>query len=455
MKQLKNVLPTRIQLYIEQLNKENITAVFHSKFVRNVFAVASGTAMAQLITMLFSPVLTRLYGPEAFGVLGVFTSMMAVVIPIVALAYPIAIVLPKEELVAEGLVRLSLYISVFVSVLVAVVLLFFGQFIVEVLQVQVLAPYLLLIPVMMIFSAGVQVAQQWLIRKKQFKVKAKVAVAQNFIVNTLTSGFGLLYPSATTLILITTLGQGIHTLILAKAGGIASYMKSFYRSPAEERADTPLRTVAKKYSDFPIYRAPQVFINAVSQSLPVLMLTTFFGPASAGFYSIGRKVLGMPSQLIANSVGDVFYPRIAEATHKGENITRLLVKATLTLALVGLVPFGVIIYFGPSLFSFVFGVDWATAGVYARWIGLWSYFMFINRPAVKTLPVIEAQQFHLAFSVVTILARVIALGVGGYVFGSDVVAVALYGISGSILNAMLIVLTIIKSKSYHNERRAK
>ena len=94
-----------------------------------------------------------------------------------------------------------------------------------------------------------------------------------------------------------------------------------------------LKKLAKRYRDFPLFRAPQVFLNAISQSLPVLMLTSFFGPAVAGFYSIGRTVLAIPSTLIGKSVGDVFYPRISEAAHNGENLTKLIKKATLSLGL--------------------------------------------------------------------------------------------------------------------------
>lgn len=49
-----------------------------SKFVRNVAIVATGTAGAQAITMAFAPIITRLYGPEAFGLLGTFMAILAI-----------------------------------------------------------------------------------------------------------------------------------------------------------------------------------------------------------------------------------------------------------------------------------------------------------------------------------------------------------------------------------------
>src|SRR5699024_8422549 len=101
-----------------------------------------------------------------------------------------------------------------------------------------------------------------------------------------------------------------------------------------------------------------------------LLLTTFFGPASAGFYNIGRTVLGLPSRLIGQSIGDVFYPRISEAANNDENVGRLIKRATILLGAIGIVPFGVVIIFGPWIFEFVFGSGWDVAGEYARWISL-------------------------------------------------------------------------------------
>src|SRR5699024_10694305 len=168
-----------------------------------------------------------------------------------------------------------------------------------------------------------------------------------------------------------------------------------------------IRLLAKKYYDFPLYRAPEQFLNAVSNSLPILILTALFGPASEGFYSIGRTVLSLPTQLIGKSVGDVFYPRIAEAFNNKENIVNLIKKATFALVAVGIIPFGLIVLFGHLLFSLVFGNDWSKAGEYARWLALWSFFGFINRPSVRSLAVLSAQRFQLIYTVFMLITRVI------------------------------------------------
>ncbi|WP_368503158.1 lipopolysaccharide biosynthesis protein [Alkalihalophilus sp. As8PL] len=426
--------------------KHKLNTLRKKPFVRNVFIMASGTAAAQVIAMVLSPIITRLYGPEAFGLLGVFTAVIAIITPIAALTYPIAIVLPKSDNDAKGIVRLSLYISTTISMVVAIILIFFNETIVDVFNIEAIAPFMLLIPLVILFSGFLQVTEQWLIRKNQFRITARVTVLQSLILNGSKVGIGFFHPVAAVLIVLTVFGQLLKSFMMIIGVKRANAIKE--QGLVSEHASLSIKGLAKKYKDFPIYRAPEVFLNAISQGLPILMLTSFFGPASAGFYSIGKTVLGMPSQLIGKSVGDVFYPRISEAANNGENLTKLITKATLALGAVGIIPYGIVIIFGPSLFGFVFGSEWVTAGEYARWIALWSLFGFMNRPSVRALPVLSAQAFHLRFTILMLVVRFLMLAIGYWVFESDVVAIALFGFSGATLNIILILLTLNRSRRF-------
>jgi len=414
-----------------------------SAFAKNVAMIAGGTAAAQAISMAFAPVITRLYGPEAFGVMGTFVAIAAVVTPVAALTYPIAIILPKNDADALGLARLSLLIAAGITLFMGLLILVFQGQIIELLNLQTITSFILLIPLFMLFSACLQVAQQWLIRKKEFGITARVNVATTFIENSAKAVFGLINPVAAMLVVIATLGGALKAGLLVLGARKAPQING-ENVPSHV---TPLRELAKRHWDFPFLRAPQEFINAVSLSLPVLLLASFFGPAAAGFYSIGKRVLSLPSSLIARSVGTVFYPRITEAAHRGENLTRLIMKATLALGTIGVAPFGLAVLFGPWLFGFVFGAEWVIAGEYARWIALWSFFAFINRPSMAAIPVLSLQGFLLGYEVVSIIMRVAALGVGFYIFSSDIYAVAIYSLVSVLLNFCLVYVTIYAAKN--------
>ena len=427
---------------------DKVKKIISGPFIRNVFVMVSGTAFAQVISMVLSPIITRLYGPEAYGIMGTFTAIINTFTPIVALTYPIAIVLPKSDRDAKGLVRLSLNITLVVTLLAFLIIFIFDDLLIKIFDIGEIMPYFYLIPIAILLGGFLQIIEQWLIRTKQFRVSARSAVVQAIIVQGGKTGIGFFYPHASVLIVLSAFNQGIKALFMYLFS-----RKSDGRLPLDSfREKISLKKLAKEYKDFPLFRTPQVFINAASQSLPVIMLTSLFGPAAAGFYSISRTVLSIPTNLIGKSVGDVFYPRISQARNEGENLTQLIKKATNMLALVGIIPYGLVVLFGPWLFSFVFGKDWVVAGEYARWVALWVYFLFINQPSVRALPVLNAQSFHLMFTIITLITRVAALFVGYYVFESDYIAIALFGITGAVLNLALILITLSFSKKFDKER---
>lgn len=406
--------------------------------------VATGTVGAQVITMAFAPIITRMYGPESFGLLGTFTATLSVITPIAALAYPIAIVLPKSDDDAKGIAKLSLRIALFMALTLSIILLFSGDRIAELLGMQAIAAFMLLIPLATFFSALQQIMQQWLIRKKQFKVTARIAVSQSLILNSSKVGLGWFWPVGSVLIILATLGSALYAVQLWFGAKKWADKDGLINEPAEGEVD--LKTLAYKYRDFAYYRAPQTFINAFSQSLPVLMLASFFGPASAGFYTIGRTVLGIPSMLVGKAVADVFYPTISEIANRGGYLYRPIFQATLALAAVGVIPYGVVFLFGPSLFSFVFGEEWRVAGEYARWLSAWSYFGFMNRPSVAALAVLNMQRFFLVYEVVSLILRAATLYIGFAILNNDLQAVILFSISGVVLNFALIFITLLKGK---------
>jgi O-antigen/teichoic acid export membrane protein len=428
--------------------KSRIAKLSEKTFLRNVIIMVTGTAAAQIVNMALSPIITRLYGPVEFGLLGVFASVIGIVSPIAALTYPIAIVLPKSDNEAKKIVNLSLYISVCIASVIAIILTLFNQSIARLFNLEEIASFLYLIPLVILFSGLLNVTEQWLIRTKQFKTTARVTFFQALISQGSKVGIGFFYPVASVLIIITILSTLTKALMMIFFANNLFYKKG--QDAILNNETVSYKKLAKKYKDFPLYRAPEVLLNAVSQSLPILILTSFFGPASAGFYSIGRTVLAIPSQLIGKSVGDVFYPRIAEAAINGENLTRLIKKATLALAAVGILPYGIVVAFGPWLFGFVFGSEWVMAGEYARWIALWVFFMFINQPSVKALPVMSAQSFHLKFTSFSLIVRISVLAIGYYGYFNDLIAIALFGISGAVLNICLILLTVKRSRKFYN-----
>jgi len=417
-----------------------LSRLLTNKFVRNVILVATGTAGAQAITLAFSPVITRLYGPEAFGLLGTFTAVLAVVTPIAALTYPIAIVLPKNDDNARGLAKLSLILALCISLAIALVFFIAEKPIARLLNIEALVGYLMLVPLAMFLDSSRQIMQQWLIRKKQFKVTARIAISQSLVLNSAKTGAGFIHPAGTALIVLTTLGHALYAVQLWLGARRWSSVEDYIHRPT--KAIPCLKSLAHQHRDFPIYRAPQVFINAISQSLPVLLLASFFGPAVAGFYTLSRSVMAAPADLLGNSVGNVFFAQIAEAVNEGKDPRPYLQKATLGALAIATPPFVVIMIWGAPIFSFIFGEQWYTAGQYAQWIAVWLLFSLAARPVIATIPVIGMQGWFLVAEIIFTSLRAALMIAAMFISTDPLITIIIFCIASSCFYITLIYLIL-------------
>ncbi len=430
------------------MNKEmrkKLIELINKPFIKNVTTVAGGTIIAQLIAIAFAPIITRLYGPEAFGVLGIFIASSAIIINIGSLTYQIAIVLPKKDDDAKAIAALSLIIATVLSSVLALILFLFRTPIISLLHLEAISSFIFLIPVFIFFSACHKIVEQWIIRTGQFKKKAKVAIAQALLINSTKSGIGLFYPAAVVLVSLTTLSNLLHTFMLSWTSS-KKIKNTFHKlKNVPWLTISRIKEVARRHKDFPLYRAPQALFGTITNQIPVIIIANLFGPAAAGFYTLGQKVITSPSGLISESVGKVFYPWIAQAYKEGKTIRHLLIKTTLGLAGIGIVPFGIIIIFGPPLFGFIFGNEWVAAGEYARWLSVWFFFEFIRVPSLHAIPVINLQGFFLLYEIIATMIRVSTLLITANITQDDIITVAYFCGASALLTSLLVIAVILKS----------
>lgn len=417
-----------------------IKQLTQSKFARNVAVVATGTAGAQAIAMAFSPAITRIYGPETFGAMGTFIAIFEMISPLAALSYPLAMVLPKQDSDAIGLAKISLWIALLTSLITAVVLILFKTSIVDAFNLHTIEAYILILPITMLFAVLMTISSQWTIRKRLFNLKAKSAIIQALIISLMKAGLGLLNPSAIILIGTTSFGYLLQAVLI----GIGIREKNKDDNPSTH-SSYQVSGLLKQYKDFAYFRTPQIFLNSIGQSLPILMLANLFTPAAVGFYVLARTVLFVPSNLIGTSVAEVFYPKFVETIRNGESGKKLLIKACATLAAIGSLPYLVLIAFGPWLFALIFGADWREAGEYSRWMSAWLFVVLVTRPIIAAIPALALQGLFLAFEAIAVLIRIMAILIGYYWIGSALGAVIAFSLSNVIIYTVLTLLIIRKA----------
>ena len=124
-----------------------------SEFSQNVLTLMTGSTLSQAIPIAVSPILTRLYKPEDFGLYAIFVAIITIIGTIASGRYELAIILPKKEEDAINIFGLGILITIFMTVLTAILVFVFNDSIVYLLNNQEMKYWLYLMPVS-VFLAG-------------------------------------------------------------------------------------------------------------------------------------------------------------------------------------------------------------------------------------------------------------------------------------------------------------
>lgn len=405
-----------------------------SSFARSVSILAGGAAAGQVIIVLTSPLLTRLYSPEDFGLLAVYAALLSILSVIASLRYQLAIPLPERDEEASHLVALSLIIVVAISLLTTLLILFFSKPIVELFRTPALASYLWLLPVGLLLTGTYQVFNYWAIRVKAFMPIARTKISQSLATIIVQVGGYFLGPLA---------------LILGQIGGQAAGSSTLGALILQTRWIElkairwhNILTAASRYARFPIYSTWVGLFNTASSQLPPILFATLFNPVAAGIYMIANRVLAMPMTLVGSAMANVFLSSAVDARRNG-TLIHLVKDIHEKLVHIAMPPALILLLAGPDLFDFIFGANWRQAGEFAQWMAPWIYLAFISTPLSTLFDVLEKQNHELIFQGILLTIRACTLIIGSYI-GSLTLAVSLFS-GGSALCYIAILAWIIRA----------
>ncbi|MCK8130758.1 oligosaccharide flippase family protein [Pseudoalteromonas sp. 2CM39R] len=410
-----------------------------SRFFINFLVILGGAAGAQAINLAFTPIVTRLFSPEAFGFLGTYVSFLGILLPLVTLCYPMAIILPEKNITASNIEKGSIFISFILTCFFSIVLLTTYEVINLLIGWQDSPILYFFLCISLFVSALLEVYSYVVLRYKLFRLKSNALIINSLILNLSKVFVGFYYPNVYALIVVTFFSVITHVALI----------KYLMRSEIDNFDFKLSFTFTRRYKNLPLFRAPQTCVAALNQASPVFLLASMFDLKSSGYFVLCRTVMLVPVTLIAKSVNDALMPDIAEMVRRGEQVLGLIVKTTALLAAIAIIPCLIVFFWGGELFVFIFGESWYKAGEYASWFSIWIFFNFINRPCVAAIPALFLEKKLLLNSLLNSL-----LSIGGFLlafnlFNNDVMAViffSIFGIFPQLMILMFVYFEIRKEK---------
>jgi O-antigen/teichoic acid export membrane protein len=374
------------------------------RFARRLTILSGGTALGQGALVLVSPLLTRLYGPEEFGVLAVFSAVAAIICPVTALRYEAALPVVRGDEDAAALAVAGCLAAAALSTLCALLLLLAGAPLATRLGIPGFGGVLWFLPPILLAWGLSLVLAHWSIRRGSFRVNAvsNLALSASQAVGQLV--LGLVSATAAALVAGFTAGPLVRCGLLLRAPTAAD--RAQLRAVSWRR----VVAVARVHWHYPAYSGSSALLQSAGQMLPAVFIAILYGPAAAGWFGLGQRVTGMPTRMVGEAVAQAYLSEIAQA--EGPAVHRLFKRTALRCGLVGLVGLGPLLLAGPPLFALVFGEPWRETGAIVQLLVPLHLARFVVLPVAQTLNVTGRQHLHLVASLLGALALFASFALG-------------------------------------------
>ena len=385
----------------------------NKQFLKNVGIVSLGPIIASLVSFLAEPWISRMWGPDLYGLGAYFNSLLQILTPILFLRYNFAIVQAGDQREASNLFALSMLILAALYLLVVLAYPLFGTLVGGNFPFARYKSYFLSA---LLAGSLATLLRFWSSHKKRF------------VVQTLSLILLMIVPPLLLLVLGYQGNVGEKQMIIVRS--VAYYcfpllqILCFFLWDASEVARQVswkgIKDAAKKYSNYPKQEYPGFLANLLAFNLPVILIARYWGNEASGLYAKAFTILYMFVLLLGDSVNRVLHKEAADMINGGKYLAPFINNVFRALVYLSLLPFMLVMLVGPELFSVFLGERWLVSGQFAQAMALWSFANLLNLSLLPLYGVLNHQRQYTRFTLVTLALRALILITMGMA-GADVV----------------------------------
>ncbi|MEC3884059.1 oligosaccharide flippase family protein [Halobacillus sp. HZG1] len=403
-----------------------------SNLKKSILVLFSGNILSQIILFSATPILTRLYSPENFGVLASFTALLSILLALSTLSFEKIIPLIVNDKLARSVVYLSIKILCFFTLIIFIFLFVYKSTFLGFFNVEELIIYYWIIPLSLFFAGCYKIFNFYAIRISAFKDISISKISQSLSQIVIQISMALIASSNALWLL---LGDSV-----GRSAGVIRLSKEFFKSkntPQKKIKRNKLqRLILAKYKSFSFQSTLSDLLNATTMQIPILLIGMLYDPYYAGLFLLSQRIIGLPITLITKSISQVYYGEAIKLFREGPvKLLRFFKQNVIKLFLFSLIPFIIIGAVAPPLVTYLLGDDWGGSGRYIQFLIPMFLAQLAITPLGQTLFVIKATGYHLLWEV----SRLILL-VSGMLLA--------YLIDNNNVNYLIIGISLSMSISY-------
>ncbi|MEM6966566.1 MAG: oligosaccharide flippase family protein [Bacteroidota bacterium] len=342
--------------------------------------------MAQLINVGGLPILSRLYGTEAFATLAVFLSIGLIVLSFSTFQLDLAIVKTQDLKERVVLAKTAFFSVLIIATMVSMLTLCFGNYVNPAINFF----FTVLLFVYLITNAGNQILIFFFNSEKEYRIISLSKILLN----------------AVNLFLAILFFYGQYYISLIQAITMANVVSFlclifFFRKnirPLLQIQNPKMGIMIRKNFNFIKYSTPAKIFDVLAYQIIILVASAYFTEKITGSFFMAMRIVLLPSALIGYAVGQVFYKDISDKIFKQQLTSKSFYQIWKILFALAIIPFGILFFYGELLFQIVLGEGWELAGKFATIISLVGFFNFMSSPTSSGYVVLGKQHFNLVNS---------------------------------------------------------
>ena len=405
---------------------QKISDFLKRDYTRNFFKLFSSLLFAQGLSFALSPLLSRLYSPEEFGLVALYMAIGGLLAMIATGKYEQAIMLPAKNEEAAALFSLVLMLTIGFSLFYTVLLVLLHSNFATFISVDQISFWLWFLPFTVLLHGIFQSFNYMSNRLKLFGDMASATMVQYVVLNLSRITIGLSKYPWNGLVIAQLLSP------LFAAGFIVSRVLPKIRAFFTSVTFALIWQQGKKYAQYPTYNLVQSLTNYLASSLPVFMFTGGFTAQTAGLYSFGYIFVFKPMSLFSQSTLQVLSQKIIEDYNHQKDIYPGLRKLAFQFFKFGIVPFTILGIFAPTIFSFIFSPEWEESGRMIQILMPWLFMVFITSPMSFIPELFFQQKRAMIIDIISVVVKFGALYTGIHLQDINL-ALVLFSLTGFLI----------------------
>ena len=326
-----------------------------SAFLKNFLSIASANLLSQLMLLAATPLLTRLYSPQDFGVAAVFLSVVQIVGSFSSWRFDRTIPNARARQAAVLLAFFGLSASILVAVLALLTIYINPWQVMQFDSIQRLGSLAYWLPAAILATGIIQLAGAWFAREGALNSVSYAVIA--YSITYLVAGLiaGAAGYGSSGLVFSSVLALGCQALTLLY---FTSKTRLEFRLTKRN-----IRTTHFRYIGMATTASVITFINTLSFLAPVFLLTKYYTLAEVGLYVLVVRIVATPLGTITKSLALSFWSRTAELVRSKDYKSMWSLYQAVSATLTALAVFiATSCYLVSDHLGLLLGGQWDTAG---------------------------------------------------------------------------------------------